>query len=159
MKPKVYVETTIVSYLTAWPSREIVRAAQQEVTRDWWSVRDVFDLYASQIVIDEAAAGDPEAAARRLKALQGLQVLGVTPQADALSRDLVRQAALPTKAAIDALHIAVAAVHGMDYLLSWNCTHIANAAMRGKIETVCRAAGCEPPIICTPMELPMDPEE
>ncbi|NJL27346.1 MAG: type II toxin-antitoxin system VapC family toxin [Thermoanaerobaculia bacterium] len=153
MNSKVYLETTIVSYLTARPSRDIVRAAEQEVTREWWKSREIFDLYVSELVIDEAAAGDPEAAAQRLEALRGLPMLGMTRDAESLGRDLVRQAALPAKAAIDALHIALAAVHGMNYLLTWNCTHIANATMRGKIEKVCRAAGFEPSVICTPMEL------
>lgn len=153
MNSKVYLETTIVSYLTARPSRDIVRAAEQEVTREWWKSRETFDLYVSELVIDEAAAGDPEAAAQRLEALRGLPMLGMTRDAESLGRDLVRQAALPAKAAIDALHIALAAVHGMNYLLTWNCTHIANATMRGKIEKVCRSAGFEPSVICTPMEL------
>lgn len=153
MKPRVYLETTIPSYLTAWPSRDIVRAAEQEVTRQWWATRDAFELYVSQLVIDEVAAGDPQAAAQRLEVLEGVQLLGMTQEAESLGAELVRQAALPQRAAIDALHIALAAVHGMNYLLTWNCKHIANAMMRGKIEEVCRATGIEPPIICTPMEL------
>jgi len=81
MSSKVYLETTIVSYLTAWPSRDIVRAAQQEVTREWWKTRESFDLYASELVADEAAAGDPDAAARRLQALRGVQLVAMTPEA------------------------------------------------------------------------------
>jgi predicted nucleic acid-binding protein len=153
MNSKVYLETTVVSYLMARPSRDIVRAAEQEVTREWWSRRKVFDLYVSQLVVDEAAAGDPAAAAQRLQALRGVPLLAMTGDAESLGRNLLRDAALPAKAAIDALHIALAAVHGMDYLLTWNCSHIANATMRGKIEAVCRNAGFEPPVICTPMEL------
>ena len=153
MNSKVYLETTIVSYLTARPSRDIVRAAEQELTREWWKTREAFDLYVSELVIDEAAAGDPAAAAHRLEALRGFPLLAMTPAAESLGRDLVRQAVVPPKAAIDALHIALAAVHGMDYLLTWNCSHIANATMRGRIEEVCRAAGFEPSVICTPMEL------
>jgi hypothetical protein len=153
MNAKVYLETTIISCLTAWPSRDIVRAAEQELTREWWKSRETFDLYVSELVIDKAAAGDPEAAAQRLETLRDLPLLGMTRDAESLGRDLVRQAALPAKAAIDALHIALAADHGMNYLLTWNCTHIANAAMRGKIDEVCRAAGFEPSVICTPMEL------
>jgi predicted nucleic acid-binding protein len=153
MKSRVYLETTIPSYLTARPSRDIVRAAEQEVTRTWWNSRNIFELYVSELVVDEVAAGDPHAASQRLEALAGIQLLGMTREAEMLGADLIRQAALPQRAAIDALHIALAAVHGMNYLLTWNCKHIANATMRGKIEEVCRATGVEPPIICTPMEL------
>lgn len=123
------------------------------MTREWWSSRDAFDLYVSELVIDEAAAGDPAAAAQRLETLRALPLPGMTPDAESLARDLVGQAVLPQTAGIAALHIALATVHGMDYLLPWNCSHIANATMRGRIEEVCRAAGFEPPIICTPMEL------
>ncbi len=153
MKSRVYLETTIPSYLTAWPSRDIVRAAEQEVTRSWWKTRDAFELYVSELVVDEVTAGDPQAAVQRLEALAGIQLLGMTREAEALGAELVKQAAVPQRAAIDALHIALAAVHGMNYLLTWNCKHIANATMRGRIEEVCRAVGVEPPIICTPMEL------
>jgi predicted nucleic acid-binding protein len=153
MKSRVYLETTIPSYLTARPSRDIVRAAEQEVTRTWWNTRNAFELYVSELVIDEVAAGDPHAAAQRLEALAGVQLLEMTREAEGLGVQLVRQAALPQRAAIDALHIALAAVHGMNYLLTWNCKHIANATMRSKIEEVCRATGFESPIICTPMEL------
>lgn len=152
MKPRVYVETSIVSYLTAFPSRDLVRAAHQQITRDWWATRDQFDLYLSQFVLDEASAGDPGAAADRLVALRGVALLSTTPAAAGLAGELVRVGDLPTKATVDAFHIAVAAVHGIDYLLSWNCRHIANATMRGRIEMTCRARGFEPPIICTPTE-------
>jgi len=153
MKSGIYVETSIVSYLTARPNRDLVRAAHQEVTREWWATRDAFDLYISQLVLDEAAAGDPVAAAQRLEALRDLPLLELTTEATVLGQAFIRQAALPSKAAADALHIALAAVHGMDFLLTWNCTHIANATMRPKIEAICRANGFEPPVICTPLEL------
>jgi hypothetical protein len=156
MLPKTYVETTIVSYLTAWPSRDLVRAAHQQVTRDWWATRGGFDLFVSQFVLDEAAACDREAAAQRLDALRGVALLDVTEDAILLAADLVAGGGLPAKARLDALHVAVATVHGMDFLITWNCTHIANAATRGTIEDLCRAAGFEPPIICTPLELLRD---
>lgn len=152
-KSSIYVETSIVSYLTARPNRDLVRAAHQEVTNEWWTTRDVFELFISQLVLDEAAAGDAAAAARRIEALRDLSVLELTAEVTALGRHLLRGAALPTKAAADALHIAFAAVHGIDYLLTWNCTHIANATMRPRIEAICRANGFEPPVICTPLEL------
>lgn len=153
MKPKLYVETSIVSYLTALPSRDLLRAAHQQVTRDWWVERTQFELYVSQFVIDEASAGDRSAAAKRLAALQEATLLNTTPDAVSLARELVRVGDLPATALVDAFHIAVAAVHGMDYLLSWNCKHIANATLRGRIEATCRSHGAEPPTICTPIEL------
>ncbi len=153
MNQRVYLETTIPSYLTARPSRDIVRAAEQEVTRAWWASRDRFDVYVSDLVVKEVAAGDPEAAVQRIQSLAGITVLELTPEAQRLGMELVKRAALPAKAVIDALHISIAAVHGIDYLLTWNCKHIANATMRSKIELVCRTLRFEPPIICTPMEL------
>ncbi len=152
MKPRVYIDTTIVSYLTAYPSRDLVRAAHQQVTRDWWATRDGFELFVSQVVIQEASAGDPRAAAQRLEALAGIALVAVTEPAIGLGQALVRGGGLPARAATDALHVAVAAVHGIEYLLSWNCTHIANVTLRGRIEAICREAGVEPPAICTPIE-------
>lgn len=153
MAPSIYLETTIVSYLTARPDRDLVRAAHQEMTREWWATRSAFDLFISQLVVDEASAGDADAARLRLDVLRDLELLELTAEATALAQELVRLAAIPSKAGADALHIAMAAVHGMDYLLTWNCTHIANAAMRPRIDAVCRAGGFEPPVICTPLEL------
>lgn len=152
-KRRVYIETTIVSYLTAWPSRDLIRAAHQQITREWWQRRDRFDLFVSEAVLKESAGGDQAAALQRREALQGIPVLDGSPQAIELAQGLVRSGALPPKAAVDALHIAVAAVHGMHFLLTWNCTHIANVATRGLIEGSCRAAGLVPPLICTPEEL------
>jgi predicted nucleic acid-binding protein len=153
MKSSIYVETSVVSYLTARPSRDLLRAAHQEVTYEWWMGRDAYSLYISQLVLDEAAAGDSGAATQRLEALRDLPLLEITPEATGLARQLLRAAALPSKAAGDALHIALSAVHGINYLLTWNCSHIANATMRPRIEGICRANGFEPPIICTPLEL------
>lgn len=153
MEARTYIETTIVSYLTSRPTRDLVRAAEQEITREWWDGRHRFDLYISQLILDEAAAGDADAAQRRLTALREVSILDTTEEAIALGRYLLDAGGLPPKAGADALHIAVAAVHGLDYLLSWNCTHIANARMRGKIEGLCRGAGYNPPMLCTPREL------
>jgi hypothetical protein len=156
MKRTVYVETTIPSYLTAWPSRDLVRAAHQQITREWWARRDAFDLYVSRLVVQECQAGDQQAAEERFAALAGIPLLEQEAEAAALAEALLRDVPLPRKAAADALHIATAAVHGMQYLLTWNCTHIANAVLRPQIEGVCRAAGFEPPLICTPEELPVE---
>jgi predicted nucleic acid-binding protein len=153
MKPKLYLETSIVSYLTARPSHDLIRAAHQQVTRDWWESRSSFDLYLSQFVLDEAKAGNAEAAARRLSVLAGASLLELTPEARSLAREILGRGGMPPKAYVDAAHVALAAVHGLDYLLTWNCSHIANATMRGKIEWICRSTGFEPPVICTPVEL------
>jgi hypothetical protein len=154
MKPRVYLETTIPSYLTAWMSRDLIRAAHQQITREWWERRHGYELFVSQLVIRECQAGDPRAAADRLEALTGLPLLEQSDEVEALARALIDQVPLPERAAADALHIATAAAHGMDYLLTWNCTHIANVTLRGRIEAVCRDSGFEPPAICTPEELP-----
>lgn len=107
----------------------------------------------SELVLEEVAAGDPIAAAARLKVLDGIPEIGLTDQVAAIAERLLTKAALPNKARLDALHIAAAAIGGMDYLLTWNCTHIANPALRSRIEAVIRSFGYEPPIICTPQEL------
>ncbi len=154
MKPRVYLETTIPSYLTAWLSRDLVMAAHQQTTKEWWMLRrHDFQLFVSQFVIDEAAAGDPDAALRRSEVLAGMSVLEVTQDVYSLADHLIKRVPLPPKAAIDSLHIATAAVNNMDYLVTWNCTHIANAALRARIEIVCRDFGYHPPVICTPEEL------
>jgi len=153
MKPKVYLETTIVSYLVASPTPDIIQSAHQQVTRAWWARRERFDLFVSRPVLAEAGRGDAAAAARRLEALTGIPVLAVSRGVAALANTLLRTRALPSKARLDAIHVAMAAVNGMDYLLTWNCRHLANAAIRGKIEGACREAGMHPPIICTPEEL------
>jgi len=147
------LETTIASYLTAQTSRNILVAAHQQITRRWWRRRSRFNLFVSQAVLQEAARGDAVAAARRLAAMDGLPVLAVDSAATELSARLFRKCALPPKAELDAVHIAVSVLNGMDYLLTWNCTHIANAALRGKIEQTCRDEGLQAPIICTPEEL------
>ncbi|MFO0850565.1 MAG: type II toxin-antitoxin system VapC family toxin [Gemmataceae bacterium] len=153
MKPRVYVETTIPSYLTAWPSRDLVRAAHQQITREWWGRRAAFELCSSRLVVEECRAGDPTAAAQRLAALAGVPLLELTAGAAVLAAALVRDVPLPERATADALHVAVTATHGVRYLLTWNCAHLANVTLRPQIEAVCRAAGYDPPLICTPEEL------
>lgn len=159
MKPRVYIETTVPSYLTAWPSRDLLRAAHQQITREWWDRRAAFDLFISPLVLVECQAGDPTAAAERLVVLTGLPLLEQTGEVTALAEALVSGVPIPPRAEADAIHIATATIHGMRYLLTWNCNHIANATLRPRIEAVCRAAGCEPPLICTPQELPPPEEE
>ena len=153
MKPSVYIEITIPSYLTAWRSPDLVMAANQETTKDWWEIRDEYELYVSLLVIQEASAGDPSAAERRLKHIKDITIINITEEAESLAGILLQKVPLPVKAKIDALHIAVATLNGMDYLLTWNCSHIANAIFRPKVENICREFGYEPPTICTPQEL------
>jgi hypothetical protein len=150
----VYVETSIVSYPTARPSRDVVTLARQELTRQWWDTRRPrHELYTSEIVIGEAGEGDEEAAQQRLDALRGLEELETSTQAEELAAALLEEGPLPETAAVDALHIAISATEEIEYLLTWNCTHIANAAMRKPIEEVCRIKSVEAPIMCTPEEL------
>jgi hypothetical protein len=154
MKPKVYVETTVISYLTAWRSPQLVMAANQESTKVWWDdERPNFDLYVSAAVIEEASSGDADAAQRRLDAIKELPVLLVTDESHALAEKLIEKTPLPAKALVDALHIAIATLNGMKYLLTWNCRHIANATLRDSMAAVCEAENLKLPIICTPPEL------
>lgn len=154
MKKRVYIETTIVSYLTARPSRDLVIAAHQEVTRDWWeSHRREFDLFVSRLVLDEAARGDSDAAVKRLEMLSGLPELPTTPAAVTLAVNLVREGLLPAQAGADAMHLAVATAHGMDVLLTWNCRHLANGRILGEIGRFVRSMEYELPTVCTPDEL------
>ena len=150
----VYIETSIISYLTARVSRDLIVAGHQQMTEEWLSVqRNRFELWASELVVEEASAGDASAAAERLKVLNTIEMLDITEEAGFLATALIERGSLPTKASADALHIAIAAVHNVDYLLTWNCKHIANAEMRPVIESVCRNMGFIPPILCTPEEL------
>ena len=154
MAPKVYIETTIPSYLTSRPNRDIIIAGHQQSTRDWWdSERKEYDLYVSQLVIQECTAGDAEMATERLELLSGIEIIPILPGVTQLAEHLVNAGPLPTKAAADAIHIATAAASGMDYLLTWNLRHIANAKMQDAIRDLCKEAGFTPPEICTPEEL------
>ena len=154
MKPSVYLETSVIGYLTSRSSRDIVTAAHQQITSEWWEdQRAKFDLFISQFVLQEAGTGNQEFAAKRLALLRNISVLPATPDALALAQMLTKNGPLPKKSEVDALHLAIAAVNSVDYLLTWNSKHIANAAMRPRIEALCRQAGYEPPTICTPEEL------
>ncbi len=150
----VYIETSIVSYLTALPARDLLAAAWQNATSQWWEAqRQRFDLYTSQLVADEAAKGDPQAAERRLAALTGITHLSMPDPVIELATRLQDEGALPKKAIDDAVHVAVCAYHGVDYLLTWNCRHIDNAEMKPLMRSVCAVLGYRCPEICTPMEL------
>jgi hypothetical protein len=153
VKQRVYLETTIVSCLTARPSRDLILAAHQEVTRLWWERRLGFDLYVSQFVLNEAAGGDPAAAKMRLALLKGLKQLPVTDEVIDLGRALIADGMLPPKAGVDAIHVAVASVHEMDVLLTWNCRHLANAQLLRELGRYLAGKDYEIPVITTPEEL------
>lgn len=150
---KVYLETSFISYLVARPSRDLIMAAHQQTTREWWEKERLkHEVYSSDAVWEEARRGDPVGAASRLSVLADLPILAVSDETEELARRLISKHALPQKAFLDAIHIAVASVYGMDYLLTWNCKHIANLTMRSAIEKTCREAGYDPPVIGTPEE-------
>lgn len=154
MKPGVYIETSVVSYLTARPSRDVVALGRQEVTRRWWETRrEGFSLVVSPLVIEEAGQGDAGHAQARLEALAGIPSVDVSLEARAIAAALLKERALPAKAALDALHIAIAGLHETQYLLTWNFRHIANAQMRRQIEATLRRFDINPPLLCTPDQL------
>ena len=150
----VYLETTLISYLVARPSRDLLVAAHQQTTQDWWSERRrEFECYVSQVVLDEAAAGDPEEAKKRVAIIGDFPVLEATEEAESLAVAIMAAGVIPSRAVRDAAHIAVAAVSNIDYLLTWNCKHLANAQIIRRISVVCNKEGYNMPIICTPEEL------
>jgi hypothetical protein len=154
MKKAVYIETSIVSYLAARPSRDVRASAWQQLTWQWWEdARPLYDLYTSELVLAEASGGSPEAASRRLDALKGIAELRIDGEVQDLAAKLISDGGIPATAQADALHVAVAAVHSIDYLLTWNCRHIDNAALKPAMRSICAVAGYACPEICTPMEL------
>ena len=154
MKRKVYIETSVASYLTARPSRDLVVAVHQQLTAEWWAIhRERFDVYISEVVLREAAKGDETAAARRLAELDGIAVLTLNDDARSPARQFVERGLIPKKALEDAFHVAVATAQGMDFLLTWNCRHIANAEVVERLEAACRERGYRMPTLCTPEQL------
>lgn len=154
MSETVYIETSILGYLTARSTKNLILAANVEITKDWWeSRRSAFTLYISQIVLDEVAQGDTEIAVKRLEILNGLPLVELNQSVRDLSAQFLAQSNLPPKASDDAVHIAAATVHRLDYLLTWNCKHIANAQIQRKLAEISLDFGYQLPIICTPYEL------
>ena len=154
MLPSVYLETTVVSYLAAGPSRNLVTAGRQRVTRDWWRMAPRhYTLVVSDLVVHEASAGNPTVAGARLALLAGIKLLDSLPAADRLTEELLIQGAVPRKSADDAADIAIAVTNSVDYLVTWNLKHIANAAQRSKIERICREMGYTSVVVCTPDDL------
>jgi hypothetical protein len=154
VKRRVYLETTIASYLAARPSRDLIVGAHQELTIEWWAHhRQRFEVFISDLVLQEAARGDQIAAAKRLAELSGIAVLETTEEARELAREFVDRGLIPQKAVEDAFHVAIATAQGMDFLLTWNCRHIANAEIIERLQSVCEELGYEMPTLCTPEQL------
>ena len=154
MKRKVYIETTVVSYYTAWPSRDVVIAGHQQITREWWRNHLLrFGATISELVIEEAGKGDAEASASRLHALAGLAILLPGADTAVIAEAMTGRGLIPREYINDALHIAIAATNGIDYLVTWNCKHLANAILRGSVEELVESFGYACPVICTPEEL------
>ena len=154
MKATIYIETTVVSYLVARPSRDLITAALQRMTQEWWESRyNDYDLHYSQLVWDEAMGGDKTEAAKRSAALVALSLLPARTEVDDLADAIMAAGLLPKNAAADAMHIAFAAVYGMDYLLTWNCRHINNIDRLGQIAEICIKKGYKCPKICLPEQM------
>jgi predicted nucleic acid-binding protein len=150
----VYVETSVVSYLVSRPCRDVRVAAWQEITAQWWEQeRNRYELFTSELVVAEAAGGDEDAARRRLDRLNDIPTLTIDETARQLAAQLIDQGGVPSEAQADALHISIASIHELDYLLTWNCRHIDNAATKPLIRSICAVAGYRCPEICTPLEL------
>lgn len=158
MKPKVYIETSVVSYYSSRPSRDLVTAARQQITREWWEEsRSHFETYISALVFEESKGGDPAAAEKRLEAVAGMPVLKTTDEAERLAEKIIKFGQIPAENIEDALHIALATVNGMDFLLTWNFNHINNAIIKRKIIQIAEKNDYECPVICSPEELEGEP--
>jgi len=154
MSETVYIETSILGYLTARSTKNLILAANMEITKDWWEFRrKAFILYTSEAVLEEVARGDVEIAAKRIAIVRNFPLLALNKAVQVLATQFLTRSNLPPKAKVDAIHIAAATVHGMDYLLTWNCKHIANAQIQGKLAEISLDSGYVLPILCTPNEL------
>jgi hypothetical protein len=153
LKRKVYLETSVISYLTARPSKTIIGAAHQQITSAWWEKRNDYELFVSEPVLRECSAGDPNAAQRRLEIVRNIPLLVATEEAYQLADALLKKRIIPAKAAEDGLHIAIATIHAVDYLLTWNCKHIANPELQRKIMDYLDETEQFLPFTCTPEEL------
>ncbi|HSB05557.1 MAG TPA: type II toxin-antitoxin system VapC family toxin [Thermodesulfobacteriota bacterium] len=157
-KPSLYLESTIISYLAAYPSRDLIVAAHQQITHEWWDqVRPKFNNYISQAVLDEISIGDPDAASRRRALAAGLPILALTEEVELLAEEYVSKLGLPRGAQLDAVHLACAVFYEVDYLLTWNCAHLANGLVIKRLQRVNAALGRSTPVIATPEELLTSP--
>jgi len=154
MKKSVYVESSVISYLTSRPSNDLIKSARQAITDNWWqNQKDKFEVYVSELVELEISKGNPEAANLRLKVTEDIPNLDISSQAKEIAKELIKTKAVPENSTEDALHIAIATVHGVQFLLTWNFKHINNAEKKSKINHVLQELGYVPPILCSPEEL------
>jgi hypothetical protein len=151
---RIYIESTIPSYLVARPARDLLQAARQQLTRDWWDLqREKHELFTSQVVLDEIGSGEAAMASQRIELMAEITLLDLTDEANALTKQILGSGLLPATADRDAAHIALATVHEMDMLLSWNCRHIANVAIQARLRKLADASGFTLPVLCTLDEL------
>ena len=154
MIESVYIESSVISYLVARQSRDIVITARQAITETWWhEQRAKFDLYISSLVVQEIERGDAEVASKRLNAVENIPLVATSSEAQNLAQDLLAQGAVPANSEEDALHIGLAASAGLDFLLTWNFKHINNAHTKSAITSVVEAHGFVCPVLCSPEEL------
>jgi hypothetical protein len=151
---RIYIESTIPSYVVARPARDLLQAARQQLTRDWWDLkRAVHELFTSHVVLDEIGSSEAAMASQRIELMAKITLLDLTDEANALTKQILGSGLLPATADRDAAHIALATVHEMDILLSWNCRHIANAAIQARLRKLADTSGFTLPVLCTPDEL------
>ena len=153
MKPTVYIETSVISYLTSRPSRDLIIAAHQQITQDWWDQLHLLIPFISEVVYDEISSGDSEAAGKRVLAVNEFAYLIINSEVLELAKEYYNAIDLSEKARLDSVHLALAVHHGMDYLVSWNLVHISGARPRKIVEQINYSHGIRTPIICTPEEL------
>jgi hypothetical protein len=154
MKEKVYIETSIISYLVSKTNRDIIITAKQELTKEWWfEHKSNYDLFISDLVIEEISKGDSVYADERLKIVENIPILKVTEKALLIANSIVSKKILPSKATDDILHISLAIANNIEYLLTWNCKHIANAHIIKTIEAIAKFHKCNFPVLCTPIEI------
>ena len=154
MNRSVYIESSVISYLAAWPSRDLVIAGHQAITAEWWDNHRLrYDAYVSPLVVEEISAGDASAAEERLRVIADIPSVSIAAEAESLASALLASNAVPANSARDALHIAIAATQGMDYLVTWNFKHINNASTRTMVVNVVSNSGLVCPVLCSPEEL------
>jgi hypothetical protein len=153
-KQQIYIETSVISYLVSKTSSNIILAAYQQITRQWWdSQLHYYHPFTSDFVLEEISKGDPKLSKERLNTIQKFGKLPVTDDVIELGERYLKQVSIPRKASLDAFHLAISVIHGMDFVLSWNFRHMANAFVRRKLEFINSEIGIQTPTICTPEEL------
>ena len=153
MKEKIYLETSVISYYSARPSRDVIVLAHQAITRSWWPIAlKQYDIYISEVVIEEMSMGDPEAASKRIESVNEFAELKLSEDVERMADVYMREFEIPKKAFRDTLHLAFSSVHNIDYLVTWNCAHLANVHVIKKVRRINTEFDMPIPIICTPEE-------